>query len=196
MNLKRLHNRVKRPNAIHNRNFNKSEYDYPDGEFVIDRKRSAPGYKHLVNEKDLNCFIGLIPDWQELSKGLKAIVMDRGGYDSPMGQYSGGIIVVSAWENEISGEFYIDFLDEHKFILDLIGVDSEPRGKYCYVDFDRNSAKAFLLLHIFLHELGHHVDCMDSKSRKQPSRGEQFAEDWANEYAEILFDSYVDHFKL
>ena len=113
-----------------------------------------------------------------------------------MGWYHKGIIAVSAWENDISGDFYLDFLDEHQFILDLIGIDYEKRQKYCHVDFNRDTAKAFQLLHIFLHELGHHVDCMASKSKRQPSRGEQFAEDWANDYAEILFDSYIDHFKI
>lgn len=196
MYLKRRYYRNKRPSVHSGRAIDQGGYDYPEGEFMVDRKRAMPGFKHLLNEKDVYRFISLIPNWDELSEGLNVVILDRGGHDSPMGWYSNGMIALSAWENELSGDFYSDFLDEHQFILDLIGVEYTRKGKYCHVDFDQYTAKAFQLLHIFLHELGHHVDRMDSRSKKQPSRGEQYAEDFANEYAEILFDTYIDHFRL
>ena len=191
---KRYHRVLAKKNS--KKNYLRCAYQYDENDFVIDRKRPMPGYKHLLNQQDIENFISIIPDWAVLSQGLNAIVLDRGGTDSPVGWYYNGVIAIHAWENEISGEFYNDFVDEHEDILNLLCVDYKRGKTYSEVDFTVDTAKAFQLLHIFLHELGHHADCMSTRSKKEPPRGEDFAEDFANELAEIIFDSYIDLFKL
>jgi len=44
---------------------------------VIDRRRPGRGYKHLVRKDGIRTFIQLLPEWDCLSRGLDAIVLDR-----------------------------------------------------------------------------------------------------------------------
>jgi hypothetical protein len=43
----------------------------------IDRQRPGAGYRHLL-ERDVERFVELLPDWEELSQGLNAIVLAPG----------------------------------------------------------------------------------------------------------------------
>src|SRR4051794_34332005 len=45
---------------------------------VIDRKRPGAEYRHLLRKKDVVNFVGILPDWNEISKGLNAIVLAAG----------------------------------------------------------------------------------------------------------------------
>ena len=56
-----------------------SYYDTPPPTLVIDRQRPGKGYRHLLLRRDIETFIGLLPDWPELSQGLNAIVLAPGG---------------------------------------------------------------------------------------------------------------------
>lgn len=47
---------------------------------------------------------------------------------------------------------------------------------------------------MFLHELGHHVDRISTRSRRESSRGEAFAEDFALRRAERLWPAFVAAF--
>lgn len=57
-----------------------------------------------------------------------------------------------------------------------------------FMQFDRTTAAAFQLLHVFLHELGHHIDAMTLPRRGVCKRGENYAEQWANRCAELIWD--------
>ena len=48
-------------------------------ETVIDRLRPGKGYKHYLTVGDVRRFIGLLPDWSQLSIGLDAVILDEGG---------------------------------------------------------------------------------------------------------------------
>jgi len=63
-------------------------------------------------------------------------------------------------------------------------------------DADISESTAYQLLHIFLHELGHHCDRMSTKSRRDSGRGEPFAEEWAYRYERVLWDRYLETFGL
>ena len=45
---------------------------------VIDRRRPGAGYRHLLLKRDIERFVNLIPNWNELSRGLDLISLDRG----------------------------------------------------------------------------------------------------------------------
>ncbi|MCA9720411.1 MAG: hypothetical protein KC468_37460 [Myxococcales bacterium] len=56
--------------------------------------------------------------------------------------------------------------------------------------FDRRRAAAFQLLHVLLHELGHHVDAQGPLSRRAYWRREEFAEQWARRCADRIWSAY------
>src|SRR3954467_5353308 len=45
---------------------------------VIDRQRPGRGYKHLLRAHHIDDFISIVPDWDELSRGLDAILLAPG----------------------------------------------------------------------------------------------------------------------
>lgn len=79
--------------------------------------------------------------------------------------------------------------------LDRLGVPAR-KGPGCYeLRFTEGTARAYQLLHIFLHELGHHYDRMTTRS-KRTSRGEPYAESYATKHAETVWDRYLAEFGL
>jgi hypothetical protein len=73
---------------------------------------------------------------------------------------------------------------EHRPVLARLGVPVEPT----------DSARAFQLLHVLLHELGHHHDRMTTRAGRYSCRGEDFAEHYSRRYAERIWGRYLDEF--
>ena len=162
---------------------------------VIDRLRPGDGYKHYLTVAEVKRFIQILPDWGELSVGLDAIILAEGG--DVMGWHWDGVVAVCAWEREYQTDWDTEFVSAHAAILDHLGVAREPiaddpTGIWCH--FDDASIKGFQLMHILLHELGHHHDRMTTKSRIRSARGESFAETSALKYADRLWDRYFREF--
>ena len=162
---------------------------------VIDRLRPGAGYKHFLTIADIKRFIRILPDWDELSKGLDAIVLAEGG--GAMGWYWDGIVAVCAWDREFVVDWDSMFVERHESILERLGVEcklipDDSDGTWCY--FDERSIKGFQLMHILLHELGHHHDRMTTKSKVRSARGESYAECYALKYADRLWDAYFREF--
>ena len=61
---------------------------------------------------------------------------------------------------------------------------------------DEETVRAYQLLDVLLHELGHHHDRMTTGSQKRPARGETYAEQYAAQYAERIWDAYSAEFEL
>lgn len=163
---------------------------------AIDRRRPGPGYRHALKKRDVERFIRLLPDWEELSRGLNAILMAPGRLRLD-GWYRRGIVAVCAWEIdreiEISGWYY----HEHRKVFRQIGIPCEEIDDDNYLcKFTERTVRAYQLLHILLHELGHHHDLMTTKSKKSCSRGETFAERYALSYADRIWESYINEFGL
>ncbi|MGC4114396.1 MAG: hypothetical protein QM765_07250 [Myxococcales bacterium] len=157
---------------------------------VIDREAAGRGYRHLLRKDDVRRFIALLPDWKELSVGLNAILLARGnrGLDGWQDQ---GVVGLCAWERELWREADADYLADHADLFERLGV---PRtgGR---LEFTESSARAYQLLHILLHELGHHRDDMTTRSRRG-SRGEGFAEQYALQYEKVIWNRFLDEFGL
>src|SRR5579872_909501 len=133
----RAHNRKATPRVIAGRVQKKNNWDLSadyyraavPGSPVIDRKRPGPGYRHVLTKKDVCDFIGILPDWEELSVGLHAIVLAPGeagayGYHVP------GVVHVCAWEADPWQISDTAFYDEHKDVLARLGVECEPVAAY------------------------------------------------------------------
>lgn len=161
---------------------------------IIDRLRPGEGYRHLIRKPDLERFIQLLPDWAELSKGLNAVILAP-GEPNLQGYYYRKVVAICAWEREITGEYSIDFVDEHRSIIDRLGVRIEKRvEESLFLHWTEGTARAFQLLHIFPHELGHHHDRMTTKLQRSCGRGEDYAEAYANEYSEKIWAAYERSF--
>jgi len=169
-------------------------WDHDPGYPVIDRRRPKPGHRHLLTKADIQKFIDILPDWEELSKGLKAIVLSE--EDDCYGWHYQGVVGICAWDKDLWQEYGAKFFAEHSQILDRLGVETVPLPDgEAECRFTENQARAFQLVHIFLHELGHHHDRMTNKSNRA-SRGEPYAEAYALKYMDVIWDAYVSRFPL
>src|SRR4051794_35379689 len=63
---------------------------------IIDRQRPGEGGRHLLMKRDVERFIELLPDWRELSVGLRAILLAPSNGRS-MGWHRPGVVAVCAW---------------------------------------------------------------------------------------------------
>ncbi len=168
--------------------------NYSQDRPVIDRLPPGPGYRHVLLKRDVANFIRILPDWKELSKGLDAILLSHGERDC-IGWHMPGLVAVCAWERELAGECSRWFVEEHSDVLDRLGVRSDRRSRQVYyVHWTEQSVKGFQLMHILLHELGHHHDRMTTRSQTQSSRGENYAEDYALRYADRIWEEYFKVF--
>jgi hypothetical protein len=173
-------------------------YHRPAGrDVVVYRERPGDGFRHVLLQRDVHRFLALLPEWDELSVGLTAIVLATGRWDC-LGWHRPGVVAVCAWERELVQTWRLSFFADHVLILDRLGVEHEPDedeqapGILCR--FTEHTARGFLLMHILLHELGHHHDRMTTRSRHDSARGEDYAEQYALRHAELLWERYFDAF--
>src|SRR5262245_150062 len=145
-------------------------------------------------KRDVERFIELLPDWEELSEDLDAIVLAPGDEDR-QGWHYPGVVAVCAWERDLSIRLGAGFVKEHEEILNRLDVPIDERRHGAHlVRFTEGMVRAFQLMHVLLHELGHHHDRITTRSRRIASRGEGYAERYANRYADSLWEAYADEF--
>lgn len=158
---------------------------------VIDRQRPGRG-RHLLHRSDVERFLRMLPEWDELSHGLNAIVLAP--FDDCMGYHVPGVVHVCAWERDLWWNDAIPgFVDDHRGILDRLGVAEAQQGHRLVLKWTTAQARAFQLTHVLLHELGHHHDRMTNRSGLS-SRGEPFAEMYAARYADRIWERYCAGF--
>jgi hypothetical protein len=166
-----------------------------DGEIPIVREPAFRGCRHLVTEDDLRTFLTIIPDWARYSTGLRGLVLGDGD-DDCYGWHDVGVICIHAWSSEIEETWPSAFFEEHKPVLDrlLAPHELDDRANEFHCEFTKKTAAGFLLMHVFLHELGHHYDRMQTKARTHSGRGESFAESFGNELAEDIWNDFFRTF--
>jgi hypothetical protein len=164
-------------------------------EIRLDRRSPGPGFRHLLTIAQLRSFVGLLPDWDEVAVGLDAIVLDA-GEDGTHGWAWDGVVAVCAWEHELWWEDCSPwFVKDHREVFDLIGVDVVRHGRRVQVRWTEAQARAFQLLHILPHELGHHHDRITTRSWAM-ARGEAYAEDYALRVQSQVWPAYAGLFEL
>lgn len=164
-------------------------------EIALDRRDPGPACRHLLTIGQLREAIALLPDWDELAVGLDAVVLDRGGGE--MGWYRLGVVAVCAWEHDLWWrDADPDFLLEHAAILEALGVEVVKHGPRTEVRWTEPQARAFQVLHILPHELGHHRDLMTTQSRRAIARGEPYAEAYAHRAMDEMLPAYATRFGL
>jgi hypothetical protein len=169
--------------------------------YVVDRESPRRGFRHVVTKGDIHQFVGLVPDWPALSEGLELILLSRGdagewadGYYRHFHREKTALIAINAWEGDLWTFWELGYFEAHHHVLRAIGVvaTEEKAGYRCH--FSESQAKAFLLLHVFMHELGHHHDRMRWKQKNLCRGGEVYAEEFANERFAVMLSKYIDVF--
>ncbi|MDM8549726.1 hypothetical protein QUF72_06605 [Desulfobacterales bacterium HSG2] len=165
-------------------------YNTPQKYPVFDREKAGRGYRHLIRRQDLFKFIEIVPEWDELANGLNAVVLSS-AYYGLLGWHNKGVVGICAWEKEIewhdcSDEFY----EEHEGIFGKLNIQCSKNKSGYFIEFDEASAKAFQLIHIFIHELGHHHDRMTTRSKRAVARGEEYAENYARRFEDVIIEEY------
>jgi hypothetical protein len=162
--------------------------------YVIDREAPGEGYRHVLTKRDLQAFLDLIPDWSALSHRLERIVLGRGSIDDGCHVFyyreETGAIFLNAWDENLWMDLSAPYFEAHRELFQRLGVSCDPDDYPIACRFTEQQARAFLLLHVFMHELGHHWDRTHQKHRDS-KRGEDFAERFANRHFEQLFPAYV-----
>ena len=163
----------------------------------VDRKRPRDGYRHVLTKADIYTFLELLPDWDELAVGLHAIVLGRGSFGTDGYYFHRGIIEICAWDESLWIEYHKDHYAEHRNIFERLNVECEKAGDTYYLcKFDEASARAYQLLHILLHELGHHHDRMTTHRQRETGRGEKYAEEYALRYEPQIWRAYQKAFRF
>ena len=158
---------------------------------VVDRKRPREGYKHVLRKEDIYTFLEILPDWDQLAVGLHAIVLAPGSAWADGYYYQQGVVHVCAWPEEFWCEYSETHYKDHAGIFERLGVACEetPAGDFL-CKFEEASVRGYQLLHILLHELGHHHDRMTTRSKRQSSRGESYAEAYAIQHEAMIWERY------
>jgi hypothetical protein len=149
--------------------------------------REDPGYglRHLVTVPQLRAFLERLPMWDEVAVGLRAVVLS--GDDHAMGWHQGGVIALCGWERELWWDDAApEWLAKNEHVLDCLGVEREGTE----VRWTEAQARAFQLLDVLPHELGHHRDRMTTRSKWDAARGEPYAERYAREVFDRLWPAY------
>jgi hypothetical protein len=172
--------------------------------YTIVRHTAARGYRHIISQRDIRDFIDIIPDWDRLAEGLESIVLTSHGGDEHerhIGRYrvfhreKTGSIEIPAWDGDFWVAHTTAYFEQHRAVLERIGVAHERLDEESVeCRYTERQARAFLLLHVFMHELGHHVDRMTTKQRASGKRGEDFAERYAVDLLDRLWPLYVRAF--
>jgi hypothetical protein len=162
---------------------------------LIDRRRPGDGYRHLLTCADIGEFISLLPDWDELAVGLDAIFLAPGEWNTD-GWYEKGVVAICSWDRGVWTHSTRRFCDDRRAIMDRLDVPRVDRGSYILCKWTEPAARAYQLLDVFLHELGHHHDLMTTRSRRDAARGESYAESYARRYADVIWDAYLMTFGL
>jgi hypothetical protein len=171
-------------------------YNSPQPLPVIDRKRPGARYRHLLKKKDITTFIGILPDWSEISRGLNAIVLTH-GHEEHFGFHIPGAVHLCAWDREMWISVTAAFYGQDADFLARLGVPCEADGSDGYLcKFTENTARGHQLLGTLLHELRHHHDRMTTKSKVRASRGESYAREYARKYGEKIWRRYGEVFGL
>jgi hypothetical protein len=152
----------------------------------------------VVTVAQLRQFIELLPDWDELAVGLDAISIYSGGHGR-LGMSNPGVVVITAWEQDLwwTG-MSAEWAQEVAELLELLGVELVPNADdegRLDLRWSEAQARAFMLLDVLVHELGHHHDRMTTRG-VAAARGEPYAMAYARRVQAEIWPQYVRHFDV
>lgn len=164
-------------------------------EMQLDVQKPGKGYKHFLKKRDILNFIKLLPNWEELSIELDAIILAEGG--DADGWYTNGVIAICAWTKHKTIVLPRYYFEDHRALFDRLRLEYEIKAGAVICHFTEDQIIAYQLLHILLHELGHHHDRLSTKKKVDNApRGEDYAERYAFKYEAIIWDRFFERFPM
>jgi hypothetical protein len=162
--------------------------------YILDRESPGRGFHHVTTKRDLQAFIDIIPEWHRFSERLERIVLASHSQDDGAHEFyhreETGAIFLHAWPDDLWREFVAPYFEAHQEIFRRLGISYERLENHILCRFTEAQAGAFMLLHVFMHELGHHYDRIHQKHIGS-TKGEDYAEKFATSRFEQLFPAYV-----
>lgn len=163
--------------------------------WILHRESPGHGFCHVASKEDIRAFVEIIPDWERYSERLERIVLAKANGDCDgahefFHREETGAIYLHAWNEELWTDLSPNYFESHKSIFELLGVSFDPGHDLVLCRFTPAQAKAFVLLHVFMHELGHHYDRILQK-HLDSCKGEEYAERFAARHLKELFPKYV-----
>ena len=155
------------------------------------------GGRVVTTKDDVWKFLRLIPDWKRVSSDLDLIYLSARVSDHADGWYEypdRPSIVLHAFEKDLRTYPGQHYFEQHESLFRRLGVDiqeDEYGDPVC--QFDEGSARAFQLLHIFLHELGHHHYRI-TMGRGRFAGNEKYAETYALKMERKIWKRYCEAF--
>ena len=162
--------------------------------YVLDRESPGRGFHHVVCKRDLQEFLDIVPEWHRFSERLERIVLASHSQDSDAAhefyhREETGAIFLHAWPDDLWRELTIPYFQAHQKIFESLGLSYDQLEENVMCRFTEAQARAFMLLHVFMHELGHHYDRTHQKHLGS-TKGEDYAERFATSRFEQLFAPY------
>jgi hypothetical protein len=166
--------------------------------YVLDRESPGRGFCHVVSKRDVQAFIDIVPEWHRFSERLERIVLaspsdDCDGLYEFYHREETGAIFLHAWGEDLWTDLTAPYFESHQHIFERLGVSYDRLRDCVMCRFTEAQARAFMLLHIFMHELGHHYDRIRQKHLGS-SNGEDYAERFATNHFEHLLPVYIHVF--
>ncbi|MDQ6779066.1 MAG: hypothetical protein M3256_25245 [Actinomycetota bacterium] len=162
---------------------------------VFERRRPGKGYRHVLNKTDIERFIALLPDWEEVSHGLEAIVL-LPGRDDVEGVYVSPWVGIYAWSRALWWLYDASHFENPRESITRLGVPFEPLDGGFVAKWTDETVRAYQLLDVLVHELGHHHDRMSTRGKLRSARGERYAEEYARRYSDHIWEAYCIEFDL
>lgn len=165
---------------------------------VIRNYPAGRGYRHVVSPKQLREFLEIIPHWAKHSYRLESVALvgakqDSFGYFTSFQHAKVSMIALCAWPKNLWLELSPGFFHNHREIFEQLGVAYKFRIDRVICEFTVAQARAFMLLNVFMHELGHHRDWLRRRGHPLPGK-EEVAEDFARRYWDMLHPLYCERF--
>ncbi len=165
---------------------------------VFERERAGPGFRHVLTSDDVRRFLALLDDWEVLGRGLHTIRLAAGSYT--FGYWRSGVVAVRALPDDRRlPRCYLDAYALRLFErLDVRFVDDECaacRKRVPTYELTLEQVRAWQLLDVLCHELGHHHDAMTNRSGRS-ERGEHYALCFAEERWRALWPRYSRAFRI
>ncbi len=160
--------------------------------------KTRGGRRHVITKEDIWKFVRLLPDWKRLSTDLDFIYLSSitGDEDGADGWYvypTRPMIVINAWDADLTLFADPDFFRRHEKLFERLGAEVRELEYGYDCVFDEDSARAYQLLHIFLHELGHH-HYLITGGRGKIAGSEKYAETYALKMERKIWQRYCQAF--
>lgn len=159
----------------------------------VDIEPPGKGYKHFLKKRDIVAFLEILPHWEEIAIEFDAILLARAD-GRTNGWYINGVVGICAWDKNMTCFFSKNYFNDHKELFDRLELRYEEKKQGVLCHFTERQIKAYQLLHILLHEIGHHHDRINTRSRAALPNGEAYAESYAFRHEKLIWNRYFDTF--